>query len=156
PPGEGGRVWVPVGAYGQSDHRNGRRWTPPSWRKKLQPSLFKDKVCIVPAEAEGAHCRCAAAISGLPRDRHVRNWKAEAFEGAGQRTTSRRGRQHAVLHGGEGLYETRDSRGRNQVPQVRLERAEGEGRIAIHAGEARDLSGVPHRGPGGVALDVLH
>ncbi len=160
PAAEGHGVGVLVGAQAQADNGDPKRSAglglAAPFARFIGGILLNQQVGVVAAEAEAADRRRALAVPGLPRRGGVGHGEGGVLECVGQGPGAGGGGQLLVLHGRQGLDQSGDPRRRDQVAEVRLQRAQGDGGPAIDAAQGGDLGGVAYRGAGGVALDVLH
>ncbi len=118
-----------------------------------RPMLLEDHVRVVPAEAEGAHRGAARALRS-PGARFADGLERRAREGGDLVVAMDRRRDRPVLHRLEHLDDARRTGGRDEVAEVRLERADGQRRArAEHVGHAPHLAAVAHDRPGRMALD---
>src|SRR5690606_640983 len=119
--------------------------------------LLDEEVRVVAAEAEGADGRAARTVR-LPRLRAAQGAEGDLPEDRVQGLDLRRGRQGLVAHRRQHLLQASDAGHRDEVAEVRLERADGprRGGVAIDRIHAAQLGCVAELRARGVALDVLH
>ncbi len=124
--------------------------------------LLDHQMGVGPADAEGADRGAAGAVR-VARPGAALGQRAEGPEGAGgvRGGEVREARQVGVAEREQDLDEARESRGRVEVPDVALDRAEvagpprrGEAR-AIGLVQGRHLDRVAKRGAGAVGLDIV-
>ncbi len=124
--------------------------------------LFEDDVGVGAAHADRGH-PCPARPAGFarpgPRGAQHLEVVVEAGDGGVGGGEVRGGDQMGALHAQRGLHEADDARGRLQVADVGLHRADGEPAAAAaraeHLPQARQFGRVAEPGAGAVGLDVV-
>ncbi len=124
-------------------------------RGRAGQPLLEEEVGVVAAEAEVADRRAARRACGRPPGLLLAEQAERAIGELVERGVRvARGRANLLAHRGEHLDDGRRPRSRDEVPDVRLERADRHSSRALeHRAHAADLRAVAHAGPGGVTLD---